>query len=141
MEFSWGIPDLISRSFLHGFEINDTRNNEPIGWAFIVRRNGFFDIEEFFVRPMFRGQGYGRKLVKAIQGNRRIKAPLRAWISHADSALGAPAQAVLRRLGLKAEPCSERWASYVATTSRFSSAYGRRRQEPKPARPLLSPLR
>jgi GNAT superfamily N-acetyltransferase len=118
VERGWGIPDCFASTPLHGFEFFDAGRDECIGWAFVVKRNGFADIEELFVRPSYRGKGYGRHLAKLILASPHISGcPLRLWISHADrQEVGTPPVAkTLRRLGLSAKSSSPKWAAYVAT--------------------------
>jgi GNAT superfamily N-acetyltransferase len=59
---AWGLPDCFAKTPLVGVEVYDAPNDECIGWAFLVARQGFADIEEFFVRPTYRGKGYGTDL-------------------------------------------------------------------------------
>lgn len=118
-EACWGIVGRLTDRPLHGFEYIDVRNDECIAWAFVVERNGFAEVEELFVRPTFRGQGYGRRLANLILSSKRIEGlPLRLWVSHADSQIMTDAAALqtLRRLGLKhVNPSGARWAAYLAT--------------------------
>jgi GNAT superfamily N-acetyltransferase len=118
-EQRWGIPDCLSSSPLHGFELFDHDRDECLGWAFIVERQGFADIEELFVRPIYRAKGYGRRLAELIKASPYISdRPLRLWVPHADrDSINAPAFAkVLQRLHLNPRPnrASRRWAAYVA---------------------------
>jgi GNAT superfamily N-acetyltransferase len=118
-ELRWGITDYFASTPLHGLEIFDSAEDECVGWAFVVERQGFADIEEFFVRPSYRGRGYGRRLAELILSNSDyfLGRPLRLWISHADQpALRAtPLIRTLQRLRLSARPTSRRrWAPYVA---------------------------
>jgi GNAT superfamily N-acetyltransferase len=117
IETTWGIPDYFAQSPLHGFEYFDASHNECVGWAFVVERHGFADIEEMFVHPHYRGKGYGRRLADLILASPNISGRARRlWVSHADrSNVGTPPVVqTLRRLGLSARPASRRWAAYVA---------------------------
>jgi GNAT superfamily N-acetyltransferase len=118
MELNWGCPDLLASSPLHGFEIYDAAEDECVGWAFVVERQWFADIEEYFVRPDYRGKGYGRHLAEMILASSHLSGrQLRLWVSHADqSALNSiPSVRTLQRLCLTPRPTGRRrWAPYVA---------------------------
>jgi len=45
IELTWGMPDRFASTPLHGLEIFDAAADECIGWAFVVERSGFADIE------------------------------------------------------------------------------------------------
>jgi GNAT superfamily N-acetyltransferase len=103
---------------IHGIEVYDPRHDDRIGWSFVVHRDGFLDIEELFVKPAYRGQGYGGQLVDRLLGLATQRAqPLRAWIPYVDAgeanrpALGA----LLKKLGLGVHRSGVGWAAYVAT--------------------------
>jgi GNAT superfamily N-acetyltransferase len=113
---AWGLPDCFAKTPLVGVEVYDAPNDECIGWAFLVARQGFADIEEFFVRPTYRGKGYGTDLVELIRRRPQLSdMPLRLWVSHADRAGVAtePFRRIVKQLGLSINPASRRWASYV----------------------------
>jgi GNAT superfamily N-acetyltransferase len=108
---------------IHTIEIYDSDRDERIGWAFAVPRAGWLDIEELFVRPLWRRQGFGGQLadrLKALAAT--LGLPLRAWVPFADAYpdnRGALA-AALRRLDLIPTASGERWAAYCATPGRPS---------------------
>jgi GNAT superfamily N-acetyltransferase len=117
VEQCWGILDYLAETALHGIELFDATHDECVGWAFIVERQGYFDIEELFVRPQYRGKGHGRQLAIAIRQDPKFSAGgLRLWISHADAPMikNVTTTKILSRLGLKPNRASRRWASYVA---------------------------
>jgi GNAT superfamily N-acetyltransferase len=118
LEITWGHPDSFAPTPLHGFEYFDASNDECVGWAFVVERQEFADIEELFVRPTYRRKGYGRRLAKLILASPHISGrSLRLWVSHADQQdVSTPAfTKTLQNLGLSVRPTSRRWAAYVAT--------------------------
>lgn len=105
---------------LHCIEIIDEICDEIIGWSFALDRDGHFDIEELFVRPQWRRQGYGRLLAMAlVELSITNNQPLRLWISHADAnSVNSPQSlAIIRRLGLTLCPAAEPWASAVGLVS------------------------
>jgi GNAT superfamily N-acetyltransferase len=102
VQVNWGITDVLG-SVLHCAEMLDATSDEYIAWAFIVQRKGFADVEELFVRPAYRGQGYGSRLAVMINEIAQLNGlPLRLWVSHADAGnSNEPAfQRVLERLGI-----------------------------------------
>ena len=119
MQKTWGIADYLAPSPLHGFEIYDAANDEYVAWAFVVERDGFADIEEFFVRPSHRGRGLGRRIAEMIVGSAELSGrQLRLWVSHADQSAvhKVPSTKILQQLHLTAQPTDAcRWAPFVAT--------------------------
>jgi len=114
----WGIPDLLG-GILHGFEIIDGTNNEIVGWAFAVERDGYLDVEELFVRPLWRGFGYGRRLTTSLKSKATVlRRPLRLWIAHCDAdSLDKPqTKAVFDQIGLEISPSHAKWAPYVGVS-------------------------
>jgi GNAT superfamily N-acetyltransferase len=117
VQLTWGVPDYLAPTPLHGFEFFDAGRDECVGWAFIVERQGFADVEELFVRPAYRGKGYGHRLAELVMTSPHVSSrSLRLWVPHADrNCLNTPAfTKVLRKLGLRANRASRRWAAYVA---------------------------
>ena len=112
----WGIVDILG-TILHCAEVFDGVSDECIGWAFIVEREGFAEVEELFVRPMYRGKGYASLLssmINDISQSRNL--PVRLWIPHADvSQLNKPSfNRVIEQLGLSLKPSGRRWAAMKA---------------------------
>ncbi len=95
----------------------DLANEERIGWAFAVPRDGFLDIEELFVRTAYRRRGYASRLSQMLlKRSALLNLPLRLWVSYADCGQEnrAALEGVLRQLGLHLRNSSHRWAAYVA---------------------------
>jgi GNAT superfamily N-acetyltransferase len=115
---SYGILDYLDSTPVHCFEVFDCGADDRLGWAFGVERMGYLDIEEFFVRPSFRGRGYGRVLAQEILKKKlALNLSVRLWVSHADAGTqnAAPNLGVLKRLNLVVRATSgRRWAPYVA---------------------------
>lgn len=115
---AWQMPSYLGETDLFGFEVFDAARDECIGWAFIVGRNGFAEIEELFVLPSWRGRGYGRRLAQMIVARERLVGwPLRAWVPHVDeeSVGSVPARQTLARLGLSLErPDQCQWSAWLA---------------------------
>jgi GNAT superfamily N-acetyltransferase len=118
VERVWGITDYFASSPLHGFEVFDSTRDESIGWSFVVQRDGYADIEELFVRPAYRGRGYGSNLANLVNASPQLQGTgSRFWIGHVDaSAASSPAAGqILRRLGLNTKTSSlHPWAACLA---------------------------
>jgi GNAT superfamily N-acetyltransferase len=114
---AWGVRDILRGGVLHGCELYDLANDERIGWAFAVPRDGFLDIEELFVRPPYRRRGYGTRLSQILlKRSVLLNLPLRLWVSYADCGQEnrAVLEGVLSKLDLQLTNSSCRWAAYVA---------------------------
>jgi len=114
--FEWE-PRVPLAERVHSFEFYDPDADERIGWIFATARDGFLDVEEIFVRPRYRGRGYGGKLAaRLLDAARRLGLPLRAWIPFADAyPENLPAlAAILMRLGLAPKRSGVGWAAYQA---------------------------
>jgi len=115
---NWGIPTTLGVT-LHGVEVYHYRTDARIGWAFCVQHHDVLEIEELFVRPDYRGKGYGRILAKMIlELKDEFKLPIRLWIPHPDA---TPSKLpfltrFLPRLGVSISPSPFRWASLVANS-------------------------
>jgi GNAT superfamily N-acetyltransferase len=102
---------------IHIIEFYDFSNDERVGWCFGSLRGEFIDVEEIFVRPAFRSQGYGRRLCqKLLELSSQLELPLRLWIPHADVAPNnMPAvHRLVSYLGMQLANSGVVWASYKA---------------------------
>ncbi|MFH1265491.1 MAG: GNAT family N-acetyltransferase [Planctomycetota bacterium] len=119
---SWGRLDWLGNSFhggdaLHAREVYDADSDERIAWTFAVHRDGFLDVEELFVRPQYRGHGYGRQLVQMLlELSADLKRPLRLWVPFADwTPANIPlVERVVEKLGLGLFHANVRWAAATA---------------------------
>ncbi|MBN2022394.1 MAG: alpha/beta hydrolase [Pirellulales bacterium] len=103
---------------VHGREIVDAATGDRLAWAFAVRRGQFLDVDEFFVWPTYRRQGYARVLVDMLlKLANDTKSELRAWVPFADceEANRPGLVRVFELLGLGLQASDERWAAYVGT--------------------------
>jgi GNAT superfamily N-acetyltransferase len=115
---SWGFQRAASRFVYHCVEFTDPQDLR-IAWALAVRREeGWLEVEEFFVRPTFRHQGYGKGLLRSLEklaGELGWK--LKMWISHAD--IDASNISIVDKLiapiGLARRASGTRWAPMVAS--------------------------
>src|SRR5207253_362510 len=97
------------------------------GWSFVVENSGGLEVEEFYVRPEFRGRGHGSALaakVRAMSDAKRM--PLFVFVPFADSnqenrSNYEPLVATARRLGVQFLPCPVPWAAYFATDAKPGS--------------------
>jgi GNAT superfamily N-acetyltransferase len=112
-----GEPEEHGHGVFHCREFVDA-DDERIAWVFAVERSGFMEVEELFVRPRFRRNGYGTRLIRSIRElTLGRKCHLKGWISYADV---APENLIVLRkflssLGLVLKQSNVRWAPCVAT--------------------------
>jgi GNAT superfamily N-acetyltransferase len=85
-EIAWAIPDFAGRIF-HVREFYDADADERIGWAFAVQEPpDYIGVEELYVRPQFRQQGYGKRLLQSLKRlSIQAALPLRFFVPFADS--------------------------------------------------------
>ncbi len=100
------------------YVIYDRTNDERLGWAFAVERDGRLECEELFVKPAARRRGYGRRLFEALR-NRAFAGGrgLTFWIPYADSEPGERLRLrrFFKRFGYGVAPSGVRWTPYAAT--------------------------
>jgi GNAT superfamily N-acetyltransferase len=97
---------------IHLIEVEDRPRDEMMAWAIMRHSSAGLELEEIFVRPMFRGRGHGRRLAEAIiELHDTLEGSLSAWIPHADATPTAAQDAIFRRLGLGRVPSDTRWAA------------------------------
>lgn len=80
--------------------------------------DGFFDVEDLFVRPSVRGHGLGRRLTQLLLARaERPGLPVRFWVPRVDTAGGnlSAFARTTRPLGLRFRDAPVRWASYLLT--------------------------
>jgi GNAT superfamily N-acetyltransferase len=83
--YTWIVPDIMG-GVLHAVDAYDCSTDERVGWGFAVCRDGYLDVEDFFVRPIYRRQGHGRRLaVLLLKLAGELKLPPRLWIPHVDA--------------------------------------------------------
>lgn len=114
---------------VHGREIIDTRTGERIAWAFFVRRGGMLDIDELFVWPQYRRQGFGTILCTlAKELSREMRHPLRALIGYVDAYPVDSGQLskVLSLLGLTAHPSEIPGIAMVGLSGKQHSTFAPR---------------
>ena len=80
----WMYYDVFGRPIL-GFEAYDFDNDERIAWWFAVDAKLVLEVEEFFVMPAFRRQGYGTTLIrKLLEIKKALNRDVVLWIPHPD---------------------------------------------------------
>lgn len=103
----------------HAFiiDIIDGDNDVNLAWAYIVRRRSSLDVEELFVRPEYRRQGYGQSLVDEIKRVTGDNVPVRFWVPWGDHCEHNASSLICwaKRAGLKLEQSGVRWSAYLGT--------------------------
>jgi GNAT superfamily N-acetyltransferase len=140
----WGMPDWLGHTTLggdiiHGREVFDGSNNERMGWAFVVHRGGFLDIEDLFVRPQYRRQGIGYQLIEMLlELAQQLNRPLRLWVPFADwnESSITVVEKIAEKLGLRMVDPGVRWAAALGV----AKADGLVSQESRPAKQPSLPL-
>lgn len=136
---NWGLTERAGGTW-HCCELA-TRDDERVGWWFARQCDDGIEVEEFFVRPQFRGTGHGKKLIEEIvklATERQL--PLKIWISFADAGPDNVSliQKLIAPLGLSLKPSGVRWASLVASRGGEGLTPEELQYGPKPsARPRM----
>lgn len=99
-ELSWGVLGF-DRKILHGYEIVDLDLDERLAWAFSTESEDFINIEELFVRPVYRREGLGTSLLEhfALLSRERGLA-LKMHVPHSDVNC-SPLKGFIEKSGLK----------------------------------------
>jgi GNAT superfamily N-acetyltransferase len=63
---AWAKRDYSGRVF-YAREFYDADADENIGWAFAVQKTDHLGVEELYVRPQFRRQGFGMLLLQSLK--------------------------------------------------------------------------
>jgi GNAT superfamily N-acetyltransferase len=80
----WYKRDFLGRSF-YAREFFDADADERIGWAFALQADDHLAVEELYIRPQFRRQGYGTKLLQSLlELSNKLELPLQFFIPFAD---------------------------------------------------------
>ena len=140
-ERSWGFIRATSAFEYHCVEFRDPLDSR-IAWGLAIQREeGCLEVEDLFVRPTFRGRGYGKRLIRSFEKlAAELGCKIKIWISHAD--VDAANVAIIDRLiepiGLNRRMSSNRWAPMVASPD-SEDEIGPTIQPPRLSRPR-SPL-
>jgi len=119
LELEWGVPDLLGDVF-HGVDLYSSSHDDFFGWGFAVVRDGFFDVEELFVKPNSRGAGNGSRLAAILSSRAlQLNLPMRLWVPYADvnSSNLAVFARLVKRLGLTIKRSEVSWAAYSASAT------------------------
>ena len=117
---TWGFQRCGTGFVYHCVEFADPEDLR-IAWALAVQREeGWLEVEELFVRPTYRRQGYGKRLICYLgEKAAELDTKLKVWISYADteeSNIDA-VQKLIRPAGLCIAQSDQRWAPLVAGPS------------------------
>jgi GNAT superfamily N-acetyltransferase len=134
----WAYIDIFGRkNFV--IEVNDWDRDERIGWCFFVEIGTVLEVEEFFVMPAYRRQGYGTGLMQILlDGAKDENRPILFWISHPDwNANQRPiTQAFLEKFGFAISGRDVRWASAKAALGMAPPMVPSGRPLPAPLAPM-----
>lgn len=126
---------------VRGFEIKDQKIDDRMGWAFIVERDGYLEVEDLYVRPEFRKLGLGRKLahrvselINTTEKKARILVPF-ADCRQENPTNHAALVATVRNLGFVFHSCPTRRAAYYASNEEIDTG------SPEPIEPENIPQR
>jgi Papain family cysteine protease len=100
---------------IHVIELFDTKNDEFIGWSFVLNQGDFLEIEEFYIRPDYRHRAYGIKLAQEIMNLQNyLCLPLKMWISQADTDRDNfyVVEKILKRMKFSFRESKVSWAVY-----------------------------
>jgi GNAT superfamily N-acetyltransferase len=103
-------------SILHWLDIVG-ENDERVGWASAIQSPTSFEIEELFVRPTYRGTGWGKQLFQTIERMAKDRGlSLKLWISFADTAPEnlKRIERIIGPSGLGIQSSGVRWARLAA---------------------------
>jgi GNAT superfamily N-acetyltransferase len=115
----WSCDNILG-GMIYCSEIFDPVENEMIAWTFVIEHETSLDIEELFVRPKWRNQGYGSILAREVKHlHDSVGKNMCAWIPHPDwvARNEVPLNKIMNQIGLKLQPSPERWASAIGIES------------------------
>lgn len=127
------------RKQVHGRELVDAATGERLAWSFLVRRGNYLDIDELFVWPTHRQQGYGSLLAQlAVEAAQEMKCELRALVGFVDSYPldRERLSKLLDRMGLALQPSEHRSLAYYGLRKTGASMMAEPRFPLKPASPV-----
>lgn len=115
---SWGLLSPVG--VIHGIELFDAGRNDRLAWALVAERLGRLELQDLFVKPSKRRQGYASRLVREIREIvRSLRLPLVVLVHPVDIRLSRTAIGRLaQRLGVSLVRGKTPWAGLVG---RFSS--------------------
>jgi predicted GNAT family acetyltransferase len=113
---TWGIVTP-ARGLLHGINIFDYSKNSDVAWAFAFEDTTNLDVEEFFVAPQYRKQGFARELMSSIRTiSRETNKPLRYFLPNIDNiTLGQDIHDIAWKFNLHIQNTDLSWASKILT--------------------------
>jgi GNAT superfamily N-acetyltransferase len=115
---SWGFQRAASGFKYHCIEFADPQDLR-IAWTLAVQREeGWLEVEELFVRPTFRRQGYGKGLLRSLDRLAdELGCRLKMWISYADvDTLNISIiDKLIAPIGLARKASGYRWAPMFAS--------------------------
>lgn len=99
--------------------IYDQSKTDRLAWAFILKKETGYEIEELYVRPEYRRQGFARIIIDEIISIIPHNAVLRVWVPFADCKKEDPNNydglvRIAELLNVKFTKCEEKWAAYHA---------------------------
>ena len=104
--------------------LSDYSADERIGWVICTPRDGYFDIEELYVRPQYRKQGFGKHLAQmAKELADQEGLPIKLWVSYADCYKQNQADIlkVCKWLGLTIKKSPATWSGFVGVPGKANN--------------------
>ncbi len=134
----WGYDDLLFGRQTFVMEVYDATEDERIGWVFAHDMNGQLEAEEFFVRPAYRNQGYGTRLMGLLmERSQTLNRPVLIWLPHPDCSVRhfPAASAFLSKFGFSISGSHVHWAGGIAAKGVLPSMPMVRLQAPQKCSP------
>lgn len=107
--------DYIVNGYSFATHIRHPESDEIVGWVHSVLINDTLEIEDLFVKPNLRGQGFGRYLIEyAANLAESNSAKLACWVPWGDHQREGlqPFLKLLKHKSMSIEPSGVRWAAF-----------------------------
>jgi GNAT superfamily N-acetyltransferase len=129
--FRFGCVDFVHENPLGNtcfkYDLFDLTDSTRIGWCFATLRDEKLDVEEFFIRPEYRGQKHSRILMSRLLSDaKNANVSLRFWIPYCDvyakTANILALNHILKKHGFTAKKSGVPWALFKAEKEKEAKA-------------------